>query len=166
MVIHSFKPGIALQKTVSSKVDKPFPEEEPFLNGWREQEPPPPGPEVWRAAAKGALWGAAAGAAIGGYTHLSYQALPIPEAAGLQFGSLILGFTGGATLLGPKLHSKIEPSTAAALSGVGGLTLSLVSYTLAMTMGVGPATVGGALVGAALGFTGGLILEDGMKPKS
>ena len=81
-------------------------------------------------------------------------------------GSLILGFTGGATLLGPKLHSKVEPATAAALSGVGGLTISLVSSTLAMAMGVGPATVGGALVGAALGFTGGLILEDGKKPKS
>lgn len=166
MVIHSFKPGIAMQKPVTPKSEKPFPEEEAFLNGWREQEPPPPGPEVWRAAAKGALLGAAAGAAIGGYTHLSYQALPIPEAAGLQFGSLVLGFTGGATLLGPKLHSKVEPGTAAAMTGIGGLTVSLVTSTLAMAMGVGPAVLGGALVGGALGFTGGLIQADGKKPKS
>lgn len=165
MVIHSFMPGIALQKPVTPSSEKPFPEEESFLNGWREQDPTPPGPEVWRAAAKGALWGAAAGAAIGGYTHLSYQALPIPEAAGMQFGSLILGFTGGASLLGPKLHTKVEPATAAAMAGIGGLTLSLVTSTLAMTMGVGAAAVGGALVGGALGFTGGLIQADGKKPK-
>ena len=141
-----------------------FPENEKFLDGWREQEPPPPDPQVYKTMAWGAVLGALAGVAVGGYTQLGYQSLPIQEAAGLQFGSLLLGFTGGATLLGPRLQPPMDPTTAAAMAGVAGLGFTLVTSTLAVAMGTGAAVVGGAVVGAALGFTGGLIRFD-EKPK-
>ena len=153
---------MVLSRPPHSKSDAP--ENEKFLDGWRQQEPPAPDPDVYKSMARGALLGAVAGAALGGYTQLAYQILPIQEAAGLQFGALLLGFTGGATLLGPKLQPPMDPSTAAAVAGVSGLGFALVTSTLAAASGVGAAAVGGALVGAAVGFTGGLIRADG-KPK-
>jgi hypothetical protein len=93
------------------------------------------------------------------FTQLCYQTFPMQEAAGLQFAILLLGFSGGASLLGKKLPN-FDPTTAAVVTGVCGLGFAVVASTFAAATGAGSALAGGALAGASLGLFGGMIGND------
>ncbi|MBS2034584.1 hypothetical protein JST97_06340 [bacterium] len=108
---------------------------------------------------RGAIWGILGGAIAAGYLQFSLHSFSFSEAAGLQFGALIISFCGGSALLAPKLQPNLDPTTAAAVAAIAGLTFGLVTATLAVASGASSAVLGGALVGAAIAKAGSIISE-------
>ncbi|MFN8611910.1 MAG: hypothetical protein U0931_30475 [Vulcanimicrobiota bacterium] len=114
---------------------------------------------IWRSLLKGAGWGFLAALSQATYLHFSFQAFSLAEGAGLEFGGLIFSFCGGSALLGPKLQPTFDPTLAAVVAAIVSLTFSLMIATLAVACGIESAALGGLLLGAALGLSGGLLQE-------
>lgn len=120
-------------------------------------EPGAPGPDVYKSALKGAAIGVAAGAAYGLVGRLGYSVGSIPQGGAIQFGTVMASTVGGALALGPSIEPSFDRGTSLALGGITGLGFSVISTTLGVASGPVTAAAYGGLMGAALGFTQGML---------
>jgi hypothetical protein len=153
-------PGFAWSRLTPREPERIENEVPDFLKNWREQDPPPPGPQVWKSTLRGAAVGAVAGGVLGGLAQWGLQGIPIPDLAGIQMGVALLGFAGSGLVLGPKLEPNLDPTSATAMAGAAGLGFCMTTVTAGLVWNGWAGAAAGTLVGAAVAFVGGLIAHD------